>query len=322
MRKEGTREMAADIVRRGGIDTGKAQLVVELRPGGERLSVARDAAGLAALANWLIEHRVSIVALEASGGYEDEVIERLTAAGLRVARLNPLKVRRFAQAKGRLAKNDRVDAAVIAHYAEVFPDEGFDDPDRADPVRTALVEHLRLRTFLQQQITGCTNQLEHLRAPELRTILLEQRAELRQRSRALDRSIARLIAAAPRLAALAKRLRSVPGVGPVLTATLIGHLPELGRLTRRQVASLVGVAPFDDDSGSHHGRRRIKGGRAAVRKVLYMAALVAMQRNPVLRAFAQRLAGKEAKAIITACMRKLLTILNAIVRDGSTWKPA
>jgi transposase len=295
---------------------------VELRPGGERLSAARDAAGLAALADWLIEHRVSIVALEASGGYEDEVIERLTAAGLQVARLNPLKVRRFAQAKGRLAKNDRVDAAVIAHYAEVFPDEGFDDPDLADPARTALVEHLRLRTFLQEQITGCTNQLEHLRASELRTIVLEQRAALTQRRSALDRSIARLIAAAPRLAALAKRLRSVPGVGPVLTATLIGRLPELGRLDRRRIASLVGVAPFDDDSGGHHGRRHIKGGRAAVRKVLYMAALVAMQHNLVLRAFAQRLTGKETKAIITACMRKLLTILNAIVRDGSTWKPA
>lgn len=310
----------AQTVITAGLDTSKAQLDIAIRPLGLRFAVARDAAGLDALADRLAEHGVAVVAIEASGGYERVVIERLAAAGFTVLRLNPLQVRRFAEAKGRRAKTDPIDADVIAHYAAVFPDAR---PLR-DPALDALAEHLRVRGQTQEAITVATNQLEQLRDPKLRAMLTRRLTTLKQSRGALDRRIAALIAAAPAQRERAALLRSVPGVGPVLAATLLALLPELGRLARRQIASLVGVAPFDDTSGKRQGQRRIAGGRKAVRNVLYMAALTAKRCNPALKAFAQRLQakGKKPKVVLTACMRKLLVILNAMAREQQPWNHA
>ena len=230
----------ADMVRLAGIDVSKQALDVYVMPSGERRTVSYDRRGLAHLRRWLLDLGVAIAAVEASGGYEREVSELLEGAGLVIHRLNPLRVRRFAQLRGRLAKTDRLDARTIAEFA---------------------------------------------------------RAEL------------------------SVRLRTVPGVGPVLATTLIALLPELGALTRRQVASLVGVAPFDRSSGQQVGVKSIHAGRVFVRNALYMAAMVASQRNPVIRAFAQRLAAKPGKVRLVACMHKLLVTLNAMVRDGAQWQP-
>lgn len=307
----------AQMVVTAGIDVSKPYLDVALYPKRETLRVTRDAAGLAELAGWLSEHQVHRVGLEASGGYERMVIDRLQAAGFEVIRLNPLFVRRFAQAKGRLAKNDRVDARTVAQFTAVMLDEPKSGRRHdLDP----LVEHLTVRRQLIGWITDCGNQLEHLTDPSLRSVIDTVRAGFKRRLAAIDDKLASLIAAHDDWTALEQRLRTVPGVGPVLTQTLIALLPELGHLSRRGIAGLVGLAPYDDDSGGRRGDRHIKGGRSVVREVLYMAALVAKQHNPVIAAFAARLAGKPAKVVLVACMRKLLTILNAMVRDGADWR--
>jgi transposase len=310
----------AQHVRIIGIDTGKAQLDIACPSLGIGLGATNDRPGHDTLVAWCAEHGIAVAAIEASGGYERAVIARLREAGLVVRCLNPLRVRRFAQARGRLAKNDRIDAETIALYAASFADE------RAvaahDPGREALREHMLVRTHTLDAITDLHNQLEHVRDKSLRAIFKTRIASYTRSLKTLDRRIADLVLAIPDLAALATRLRSVPGVGPVLAHTLLALLPELGRLTRREIASLVGVAPFDNDSGRRRGRRSIQGGRAAIRTVLYMAALVAKRCNPVLRGFAERLKGKPAKVVIIACMRKLLTILNAIARDRTPWKHA
>lgn len=310
----------AQHVRIIGIDTGKEHLIIACASLGIGLGVANDRTGHAALVAWCAEHGIAVAAIEASGGYERAVIAHLRDAGLVVHRLNPLRVRRFAQARGRLAKNDRIDAETIALYAAAFADE------RAvaayDPGRETLREHMLVRTHTLDAVADLHNQLEHVRSNSLRAMLKARIASCTRSLKALDRRIADLVAATPDLDRLAAWLQSVPGVGPVLAHTLLALLPELGQLTRREVASLVGVAPFDDDSSKRRGRRSIQGGRAAIRTVLYMAALVAKRCNPALRAFAERLRGKPAKVIITACMRKLLTILNAIARDRTPWKHA
>lgn len=303
-----------------GIDTGKAHLIVACPSLGIGLGVTNDRKGHDMLAAWCVENTIAVAAIEASGGYESTVITHLREAGLLVRRLNPLRVRRFAQARGRFAKNDRVDAETIALYAAAFAEEPAVAP--YDPGRAALREHMLVRTHTLDMIAGLHNQLEHVHDRSLRAMLKVRIATFTRSLNTLDRRITDLVLASPDLAALAASLRSVPGVGPVLAHTLLALLPELGQLTRRELASLVGVAPFDDDSGKRRGRRSIQGGRAAIRTVLYMAALVAKRCNPTLRAFAARLQGKPAKVIITACMRKLLTILNAIARDHAAWKHA
>jgi transposase len=303
-----------------GVDVDKARLIADCPALGVAVDVSNDDAGHGALAAWCCEHKISVVALEASGGYERGVMAHLHDAGLRVRRLNPLRVRRYAQARGRLAKNDRVDAETIALYAAAFAEEHNATPP--DARREALREHLLVRLQTLEAIAAIISQLEHLRERSLRTMQQARLTGLKRSLVSLDRRIAAFVAACPDLNALAARLQSVPGVGPVLAHTLLALLPELGRLTRRQIASLAGVAPFDRDSGTYHGTRHIDAGRAGLRRVLYMAALVAKRRNPILRAFAQRLKGKPIKAVITACMRKLIVILNAMVRDGATWKHA
>jgi transposase len=308
----------AQIVTNAGIDVSKQWLDVALWPKrDEVLRVNRDAAGLEELALWLRQRHVVRVGLEASGGYEREVIDALEAQGFEVALLNPLQVRRFAQAKGRLAKNDRVDARTIAQFTAVMIEAP--QPSRRREL-DALSEHLTFRRQLRAWIDDCTNQLEHLRDTALRRKAETRRVKLQGELAAHDKALAKLVSEHADWNALARRLQTVPGVGPVLSQTLIALLPELGSLSRRAVASLAGVAPFDNDSGQRSGNRHIQGGRAAVREVLYMAALSARTCNPVIAAFAKRLAGKEFKVIMVACMRKLLVILNAMLRDKMDWK--
>jgi transposase len=307
----------ADIVITAGIDVSKDRLDVALWPQpGAACRWRGDE--IDQLIAWLHRHGVARIGLEASGGYERDVVRRLAAAGFVVVVVNPLRVRRFAEAKGRLAKNDRADAATIAEFTATIAS---DRPFR-DAAGDRLAEYLRVRRHLQQAITDTVNQLEHLREVALRALLAEQRGALARQRQQLDRHIAALIAKQPQWRARAQQLRSVPGVGPVLAHTLVALLPELGRLSRRQIASLVGVAPFDDDSGRRNGARQIAGGRRAVRNALYMAALVAKRCNPTIAAFARRLAGKKPKVILVACMRKLITILNTMARNGQSWQPA
>jgi len=307
----------AQMVKTAGIDVSKLWLDVSIWPTREEIRVSNDDAGLTLLIGWLGEHEVARIGLEASGGYERQALDTLQAAGFEVARLNPLRVRRFAQAKGRLAKNDRVDARTVAQFTAVMVEEV--PPQRRRDL-DELTELLTYRRQLKRWCTDCTNQLEHLRDSVLRKAVTRQRVNFERDLAKIDAKLADLIAEHDDWAALARRLRTVPGVGPVVSASLVGLLPELGTLSRRGIASLVGLAPYDDDSGKRRGERHIKGGRKTVRDALYMAALSATKHNPRIAPFAERLAGKEAKVILTACMRKLLVMLNAMVRDGTDWR--
>lgn len=303
-----------------GIDIGKQRLDCAVwSKQNPSLQVSHDADGLAELAAWLQAHNVARVAVEASGGYERDVVDHLEDAGLAVSLLNPRRVRRFAEAKGRLAKNDRADARTIAEFLAKMADQ---HPGRRDRSRDGLVDQLTLRRHLLGWTSECVSLLEQIREPAVRKAMLAKQRGFERDLAGLDKAIAARIASHPDWSETARRLCSVPGVGPVLAHTLIGLLPELGQLSRRAIAALVGVAPFDDDSGQRSGARHIKGGRAAVRKALYMAALVGKRHNPVLAAFAHRLAGKKPKVIIVACMRKLITILNAMQRQACDWQPA
>jgi len=310
----------AQIVSRAGIDVSKRSLDVALWPAGKTLHLERsDPVWSDSLAAWLKAHDVGRIGLEASGGYEAEVVEVLQSHGFEVVVFNPQRIRLFARANGRLAKNDRVDAAVIAQASAVLS-------ARLAPKRpaalTALIELLTYRRRLQEWIIDCTNQLEHLKDAALRRRTQQRKAALQRERLAIDARIAGLLAGCANWQALSVRLQTVPGVGPVLAQMLLALLPELGRLSRRQIASLVGVAPFDRDSARRRAWRHIEAGRAALRHVLYMAALSAKRYNPVLAAFAKRLAGKPPKVVTVACMRKLLVILNAMVRDGTDWTAA
>jgi len=311
--------MAVQILN-AGIDVGKERLDCAIWPmAGAFLSTQRDTAGFAQLIAWLHQHNVARIGLEASGGYERDVIDALQQAGFEVALLNPRQVRRFAQAKGRLAKNDRADARVIAEFMAKMVDR---PPTRRDRSLDPLIEHLTVRRRIQAWITDCVTAIEQLRDPGMRKLMQAKRQIFETARAKQDKAIAALIAAHPDWSQTTRRLQTVPGVGPVLAATLVALLPELGRLSRRAVAALVGVAPFDDDSGKRSGAREIEGGRETVRHVLYMAALVGRTHNPVLAVFAKRLAGKKPKVILVACMRKLIVILNAMLRDGRDWQPA
>jgi transposase len=305
-----------------GLDVSKAHVDAALWSASRvmgRARFERDAAGLKRLAAWLEENAVGRVGLEASGGYETLVMDGLQDRGLEVWRLNAHRVRQLAKAKGSLAKNDRADAVVIAQAVAILP-----AADAASAVRQKgldpLIARLTYRGQLREWMTDCTNHLEHLREAAIVRRLKARLARLKAELAQLDKEIAALVAACPDWSALDRRLRTVKGVGPVLAHTLIALLPELGRLSRKQIASLVGVAPMDDDSGKRRGERHIQGGRRAVRDVLYMAALAARRSNPQVKAFADRMVGKKPKVILVACMRKLLVVLNAMVRDGQDWR--
>jgi transposase len=297
-----------------GIDVSKARLDVHVRPLGVGFSVGNDAAGYGSLIARLRPLRTTRIVLEATGGYERALWLALTEAGLVAAVVNPRQVRQFARASGRLAKTDRLDAAVIAHFAETFSPVGVRNPD---PVADRLGEHVLYRRSLKEEIVGLENQLRRLEMPVLRARAERRLAGLRSEAKEIECEMRAIVDSDPAKRALFACLTSLKGVGLVLACTLIANLRELGRLSRHQTAALIGVAPFNHDSGKWRGYRAIAGGRAGVRNVLYMASLSAVRSNPTIKEVYRRLRanGKPAKVALVACMRKIAIILNARVRD-------
>lgn len=303
-----------------GIDVSKARLDVAVL-GGERWVEPNDAQGWRSLVERLKALGSPCVAgLEASGGWERAAVKALSVADLEVRLLDPRRVRRFAEAGGVLAKNDRLDAEVIARFVATMPSR----PARIDPLAQQLAELVDARRRLIEEQVRLDNAARLAGDPVLKRLGEARRRRTKLDVVLIEKRLAQLVAQSQHLAHKAQLLASVPGVGPVLVWTLLARLPELGELGARQIAALVGVAPYDDDSGPRRGRRRIRGGRPIVRKALYMAALVGARYNPILAAMKDRLvnAGKPPKLILTALMRRLVVILNAMLRDGSTWQTA
>jgi transposase len=303
-----------------GLDVAKAELVVAVRPSGEQWTVANDEAGVQALAERLRAVQPTLIVCEATGGYELLSVGALLAAGLPVVVVNPRQVRDFARATGELAKTDRLDAAVLALFAErVQP------PVRALPDTDAheLTGLLARRRQLLQMLQAERNRLGQVfsRGKAVTKSLKQHIAYLERELARTDGGLGELIRRTPAWRERDDLLRSVPGIGSVISYTLVADLPELGQLTRREIAKLVGIAPVSRDSGTRRGRRFVQGGRAPVRAALYMGALVAIRHNPTIRAFYERLvdAGKPKKVALVACMRKLLTILNTMLRTGEPW---
>lgn len=304
-----------------GIDVSKDQLDVHVRPSDAAFAVGRDGEGLAALIERVGQLDPYLVVLEATGGFELTVAAALVAAGIPLAVVNPRQIRDFARATGQLAKTDALDAKAIARFAEAVRPAPRAVPDEQ---ARALGELVARRRQVIEMMTAERNRRRQLTNRRLIKSVDRLLAVLLKELAALDRDVGDGIRGTPVWRERDQLLRSVPGIGDVVSRTLIADLPELGSLDRKQIAALVGVAPLNRDSGKMRGRRTIWGGRAKVRSALYMAALVASRHNPVLAAFYQRLvsAGKAKKLAITAVMRKLLTILNAIVRDRRPWQTA
>jgi transposase len=301
-----------------GIDVSKETLDVAERPDDVRWSTANDAVGIGALVTrWTVSRPVRII-VEATGGYEMRLVTALVAAGLPVVVVNPRQSRAFAKATGQLAKTDKIDAMTLASFGEAMRPAVRPLPDAQTRALSAL---LARRRQLIDMRTAEGNRLETVDRPIDREIRTHLRW-LNKRIDAMDRQLDQAIKASPMWRQKDTLLQSVPGVGPTLSRTLLADVPELGALNHKKIAALVGVAPFNRDSGSFHGRRCIWGGRASVRTVLYMAIISATQHNPVIRAYHQRLmaAGKPFKVAQVACMRKLLVILNAMVRQGTHWQ--
>jgi len=300
-----------------GIDVAKAQLDVAIRPSGEYFTAPHDDPGVSGVVQRLCALQPTLVVLEATGGFELDVASALGAAGVPTAVVNPRQVRDFARSTGLLAKTDRLDAQVLAHFGEALRPAARSLPDAQAQELSAVL--LRRRQLLEMLVA------EKNRLPtatrRIRPQLQHHIEWLQQQVADLDRDLGALIRSSPLWRAKDDLLRSVPGVGPVLATTLLASLPELGTLNRQQIAALVGVAPLNRDSGTWRGRRTVWGGRAHVRAVLYMSTLVAVRHNPRLRSFYARLraAGKVPKVALTACMRKLLTILNAILKHQTPW---
>ena len=298
-----------------GIDVSKKPLDVATHPSGENWSVANDEAGVGGLLERLVKETVESVVMGATGGYESLVSTHIAAAGLPMAVVNPRQVWAFARATGRLAKTDRIDAEVLAQFAEAvrpLKDEATKELDALVTRRRQLVSMLATEKNRLQDVSKALRRdlKAHIQWLERRIRDTDNRLKLRVKDSEVWRVNDDL-------------LRSVPGVGRVSAFTLMANLPELGSLSRRQIAALVGVAPFNRDSGTLRGTRAVWGGRSQVRAVLYMAAVSAMRCNPVIGAFYRRLinAGKPTKVALTACMRELLIILNAIVRTQTPWQP-
>lgn len=301
-----------------GIDVAQAELVIALRPTAEAWTVENDEPGIAALIRRLRPLAVTLIVLEATGGYERAAVAALATAGFPLVVANPRQVRDFARGTGQLAKTDHVDAPILALFAERVHPTPRPLPDAATQALEAL---LARRRQLLDMLTAERNRLAHA-GPPIAQDLRRHIRWLERRLGKLDADLDQQIQRSPVWRTHDDLLQSAPGVGPVLSRTLLAALPELGRLTHKQIAALVGVAPLARDSGARRGHRRVWGGRAAVRAVLYMGALAAARHNPVIRAFYQRLitAGKPKKVALTACMHKLLTILNAMVRSNTVWR--
>jgi len=303
-----------------GIDVSKDHLDVALRPSGEVLRVARAAAGLEALVARLQKAAPQIVALEATGGFETVVTAALAAARLPVVVVNPAQVRAFAKAIGQRAKTDPIDAGVIAHFAEATRPQIRPLPD----AETRLLADLVARRRQIIEMIGAESQ-RLKRAPErLSKSIARLLKALQKELTSVDGDIDDAVRGSPAWREKEDLLTSVPGIGKTIARTLIAQLPELGRLDRKQIAALAGLAPFTRQSGAWRGKSFIGGGRVAVRAALFMGAMVARRHNPVLKAFFDRLvaAGKPRMVALIAVARKLLTILNAVLRDQKPWQIA
>lgn len=300
-----------------GVDVSKNTL--DVAAAGEYWSVTNDLVGIGYLVERLKPFQLSLVVIESTGGLERGVLAELSAAGIPVALVNPGRVREFAKSIGLLGKTDKIDAHLLVRFGEAV---------KPEPTRLPSAEEQQLSAWMtrrRQVIDLLTIEKNHLASthPTTRTSVEKVISMLQAELDDLDHQIDDFIDQNPAFRQKEDILRSVPGVGSITAAVLLSDLPELGSMDRKKIAALVGVAPFNNDSGRHRGKRRIKGGRSSVRKILYMAALSATRFNPVIATFYHRLIddGKEFKVAIVACMRKLLTFLNAMIRDRQVWHP-
>jgi transposase len=306
---------------RVGVDVSKGRLDVFVRPIGEHFAVPNDGAGIEEILVRLEEARPVLVVLEASGGFERPVAAALAAAGMPVSVVNPRQARDFARATGRLAKTDKIDAEVLACFAEAVRPEPKALPDEEAALFAAILARRR------QIVSMMTAEKNRLSAAAAEPVAKRIRAHLRWLEKELartDRDLDETIRQSETWRENEALLRSVPGVGPVLARTLLAELPELGSLAPKRLSALVGVAPLNRDSGTLRGRRTVWGGRARVRAALYMGALVATRFNPSIKEFYERLlaAGKPKKVALVACMRKLLAILGAVLKHRTPWRSA
>jgi transposase len=303
-----------------GIDVSKDRLDVHVRPTGEAFAVARDGEGLASLVDRLKPLAPRLVAIEATGGFEVTVAAAIGGAGLPLAVVNPAQVRHYAQALGRRAKTDAIDAEVIARFAEATHPEPRPLRDEETQALAELVTRRRqIITMMVAERQRASRLPKRLKRSCERVVRV-----LEKELAALDQDIDTTVRGSPAWREKEDLLASVPSVGPITARSLIADLPELGTLDRRKIASLVGVAPFTRQSGRWQGKSFIGGGRPNVRAVLFVATMSAVRHNPIIRAFRERLLaqGKPKMVVMVACMRKLLTILNAILRDQKPWQPA
>lgn len=300
-----------------GIDVSKDNLDVACRPAGAPFSLANTSAGIIDLVKRVRAFKPALVVFEATGGLELAAVTALAIAGFPVVVVNPRQARDFAKSTGQLAKTDRIDAAVLAHFGEAVRPEPRKLPDDTTRELNAIVQR---RRQLIEMLTAEENRLRRA-SPAVRESVEQHVVYLRRLIKEADDDMSKLVRESPVWRENDEILRSAPGIGNVTSRTLLASLPELGTLSGREISKLVGVAPLNNDSGPHRGQRHIWGGRANVRAALYMATLVASRHNPVIRDFYQRLlsAGKAKKVALTACMRKLLTILNAMVKNRNRW---
>lgn len=304
-----------------GIDVSKDRLDMHVRPGGETFAVARDGKGLEELVERLRGVAPSLIAVEATGGFETIVAAAIAGAHLPLAVVNPAQVRHFAQAVGKRAKTDPIDAAVIARFAEAVKPEPRELPDEAARLLAELVGR---RTQIIEMLVAERQREKRAAAVRVRKSLARHITALEKELPVIDRDIDTMVRGSPVWREKEDLLVTFPGVGNILARTFLADIPELGRLTRREIASLVGVAPFTRQSGQWKGKSMIAGGRPSARAAVFLAALSAIRCNPVLRAFYQRLlaAGKPKMVALIAVARKIITILNAMLRDKKPWQLA
>jgi transposase len=302
-----------------GIDVSKHRLDVAVHETGETWSCPNAQGGFGVLIEALRARSPRLIVLEASGGYEQDILFVLLAASLPAALVNPQQTRHFAKATGYLAKTDAIDARVLAHFAAAVGPKLTAAPTAA---QLALEELVSRRGALLEMLTAEKNRLATTRTQPARSLITEHVKWLRRQLKDIDRELHEVIGRSATWRELQTLLESVPGIGRVAVASLLAWLPELGRLNRREIAALVGVAPFNHDSGTHRGHRRIRGGRSGVRTVLYMCTVAGLRCNPMLKASYRHLKaqGKPSKVALIACVRKLLVVLNAIARDHRPWE--
>jgi transposase len=303
-----------------GIDIAKKQLDVCLMPGRKSFQLPHTDQGLADLTVRLLEIRPTLIVVEATGGYERRLAAELLSAGLKLAVVNPARVRHLAKAHGTLAKNDRLDAFNLAQFAQIVRPR---PREKISEKQVELNELVARRRQLVEMMVMESNRLEKNPSVDVRQSILRIMELLRQQRQEIDDEIAERLRSDDEWSGKIEKLQSVPGVGEVTAATLVAEMPELGKLNRCEIASLAGLAPFDDDSGQWRGRRHIRGGRKSVRVTLHMATLAAVRCNPLIKRFYEQLRknGKSFKYTMVACARKLLIVLNTLIKENRTWRP-